>query len=124
MRWFRRHIGLGSRLALFALAVQLVLSFGHVHVVKLAPASSQAGISLAQVPDQGGAPTRDRHTGANDFCAICATVSLVASSVLPTASSVLPPVWRAHRWPSDVVDTQISFDPFVSFQARAPPLVV
>jgi hypothetical protein len=124
MHWFRRHIGLGSRLALFALAVQLMLSFGHVHVAKLAPASSQAGISLAQVPDQGGAPSRDRHSGANDFCAICAAVSLVASSVLPAASSVLPPVAREHRWPSEVVETRISSDPFLLFQARAPPLVV
>ena len=31
MKWFRRHIKTGSRLALFALALQFVLSFGHFH---------------------------------------------------------------------------------------------
>ena len=31
MRWFRANRILGSRLALFALAVQFVLAFGHIH---------------------------------------------------------------------------------------------
>jgi len=33
MRWFRSNIRLGSRLALFALAVQMALSLGHVHLL-------------------------------------------------------------------------------------------
>ena len=32
MRWFRSNIRAGSYVALLALAVQLVLSFGHVHL--------------------------------------------------------------------------------------------
>jgi len=31
MKWFRSNIKHGSRLALFALALQLALSFGHFH---------------------------------------------------------------------------------------------
>ena len=31
MRWFRANKTFGSRLALFALAVQFVLAFGHIH---------------------------------------------------------------------------------------------
>src|SRR5260370_28035600 len=31
MKWFRSNIRRGSRLALFALAVQFLLSFGHFH---------------------------------------------------------------------------------------------
>ena len=42
MRWIRTHRRLGSRLALFALAVQLVVSFGHVHLDKIAPSSAAA----------------------------------------------------------------------------------
>jgi hypothetical protein len=122
MRWFRAHIGLGSRLALFALGVQLVLSFGHVHVGKLAPASSQGAIAVAQAPDRGPGPKP--HTGADDFCAICATVSLLASSVLPTASSLLPPVAAEHRWLTEFASARISSSPFVLFQARAPPIVL
>ena len=29
MKWFRKHLKHGSRLALFALAIQFALSFGH-----------------------------------------------------------------------------------------------
>src|SRR5258707_9192671 len=97
MRWFRTHIGLGSRLALFALTVQLVLSFGHVHVGKIAPGSSQGSLSLAQAPDRDGAPGPKPHNGVDDFCAICATVSLLAGSGLPTAPAVAPPVARGGR---------------------------
>jgi len=124
MRWFRTHIALGSRLALFALAVQLVLSFGHVHVGKIAAASSQAAIALAQQPEPDGGSSPAPHTGAHDFCAICATVSLLASSMLPSGSTVLPPTAGEHRWLSDFGNTRIAFDPFILFQARAPPTVL
>jgi len=123
MRWFRTHIGLGSRLALFALTVQLVLSFGHVHVGKIASVSSHGATTVAQAPDTDGGPVPKPHTGANDFCAICATVSLIASSVLPTASSLLPPVAAEHRWLTEFANARISSDSFVLFQARAPPVV-
>jgi hypothetical protein len=124
VRWFRTHIGLGSRLALFALAIQLVLSFGHVHVGKIAPASSQGAITVAQAPDRGGGPGPKPHTGIDDFCAICATVSLLASSVVPTASSLLPPVAAEHRWLNEFASARLSSDSFVLFQARAPPAVL
>ena len=122
MRWFRTHIGLGSHLALFALAIQLVLSFGHVHVGKLAPSSPQAGISLAQLPDGNNAPGRDRHSGANDFCAICATISLIASSALPEPARLAPPLVTASSWPYDFSSTVPSSASHFPFQARAPPV--
>ena len=110
-------------MALLALAVQLVLSFGHVHAGKFAAASSQGAMSLAQTPDRDGAPRPKPHTGADDFCAICATISLLAGSVLPTESSLLPPVAADHRWLTEFASTRISFAPFVLFQARAPPVL-
>jgi hypothetical protein len=122
MRWFRTHIGLGSRLALFALAVQLVLSFGHVHVGKVG--SAQGAISLAQTPDRDGGTKRSPHGGIDDFCAICATVSLIGSSVLPTAFLLLAPVATEQPWLPAFASTRTAFDPFVLFQARAPPVVL
>ena len=47
MRWFRSNIRVGSRLALFALAVQFLLSFGHFHAGSAQPAfvgASQSAI--------------------------------------------------------------------------------
>jgi hypothetical protein len=44
MKWFRSNIRLGSRLALFALVIQFLLSFGHFHGngAQAAPASVDA----------------------------------------------------------------------------------
>jgi hypothetical protein len=119
MRWFRTHIGLGSRLALFALAVQLVLSFGHVHVGKIAPASSHGAMALVQAPDHG--PSPKPHTGADDYCAICATVSLLASSVPPAAVSLVLPVARPSARPQEIAISFVPFDSSLIFQARGPP---
>src|SRR5258705_471925 len=46
MKWFRSNIKHGSRLALFALALQFALSFGHFHggVAQAAPAT-QSGLA-------------------------------------------------------------------------------
>jgi hypothetical protein len=122
MRWVRRNRGIGAWAALFAFALQIALSFGHVHLPKIASSSaSTADISLTS---GDGAPSPDRHGGATDVCAICAAVGLVASSVLPEASAVVPPAARAHRCPSEFANSRIAFDPFFLFQARAPPTVL
>ena len=51
MNWFRKHVKTGSRLALFALAIQFALSFGHFHgdVARAAPAL-QTGLADADSP--------------------------------------------------------------------------
>ena len=74
MRWVRRNRRIGAWAALVAFALQIMLSFGHVHRDKLAFASSSAAdISLAQAASRDNAPASpNRHTGASDFCAICA----------------------------------------------------
>jgi hypothetical protein len=54
MKWFRQHIKTGSRLALFALAIQFVLSFGHFHgVAAQAAPAIQAGLSQADLASIG-----------------------------------------------------------------------
>ena len=45
MNWFRKHLKHGSRLALLALAIQFVLSFGHFH--EAAAQNVQIGLSDA-----------------------------------------------------------------------------
>src|SRR4030081_2334068 len=48
MRWFRSNIRLASRLALFALAIQFLLSFGHFHGSR-----AQAAPALVDVKQSG-----------------------------------------------------------------------
>src|ERR1700760_841652 len=96
MQWFRSHsFGLTS-LALLALACQFVLSFGHIHLDRTAGFSTGRSIAaavgsaiaapagkltLADVP----APPREKNPDSlgDDFCAICANISLAAAIVLP-----------------------------------------
>jgi len=124
MRWFRSHRRLGSRLALFALAVQTVLSFGHVHIDRRAFASASAATTSVEAADRRAPALPDRHTGANDFCAICATVSLIASSLLPGSPSLAPPLASEHRWLNELAGATLASDSSVLFQARAPPTVL
>ena len=88
MKWLRSNIRIGSKLALFALAIQFVLSFGHFHGSALAPADAgQPGLHAAAhimaspmaVRLETANPKRADHehdgqpTG---DCAICAVMAL------------------------------------------------
>ena len=126
MGWFRANSRLGSRLALFALAVQLFLSFGHIHpddvYGSLNAPSFAHSVSLATADREHFAGSDQSAPSASDLCAICVSVSLLGSSFaaqppkLPltelqtaehaalTVAFVIAPVWGP-------------------FQSRAPPIV-
>src|ERR1700761_6832278 len=91
MKWFRANIKHGSRLALLALAIQFVLSFGHFHPIEAAQAAPelvQSALSqhdgsgnhwlvaadlASQTAERQQKPASDHNSGhANDPCAICA----------------------------------------------------
>jgi Protein of unknown function (DUF2946) len=125
MRWVRSNIQLGARLALFALALQLVLSFGHIHLSDLlgpgAPIQTAAAAPASGDSPAAPAPSK-KSNGAGDVCAICALIQLVNSSVHATAPSLPAPSEASFAsW-------QTAFD-FITapslrraFSARAPPL--
>ena len=109
----------GARLALFALTVQIALSFGHVHLGNVQHASAVA--STATQPT-GSAPTQHPVGDADDYCAICATIHLSATSFLPQPSQLpVPFLSRPVEHFNGVA--VISFSPRrAPFQSRAPPL--
>ncbi len=118
MRWFRRHIGLGGRLALFALAVQLALSFAHVHAVDAG--RTQAAVAAAGAFGPAPAPKSDGPV--DPGCAICGLIQLAATAT-PSAAPALP-------LPAASVDARLAVAgqrllpaaPRLPFQARAPPV--
>ena len=135
MKWFRSNIRHGSRLALFALAVQFALSFGHFHAIA-APAApgvesgaAQSGVSYAGIlpaPDAVGKPAQqapsDHDSGhPNDACAIC-TVVAMANAVLFATPPVLqlPQAVEFHYLTTDAGFVPPS-SARVAFQPRAPP---
>lgn len=109
----------GSWLALSALAIQLVISFGHVHldgVHAVYPPVKVAGVKThAQ-------PTPAQQPGDDDYCPICATIYLAGNSFVPQPPA-LPPqlasrsIEHFHRAPSAII-VAARRQPF---QPRAPP---
>ncbi len=102
---------LGARLGLLALALQLVLSFGHIHPlpVSVTALAAPAGNTAPDLPATG------------DDCAICASIATFAALDLPgqvyfvpprSAAEIVVPVSAAgeHRAP-----------PILHFSSRAPP---
>jgi hypothetical protein len=122
MRWFRANKTFGSRLALLALAVQFVLAFGHIHRDDIyGPASAAAAIA-APVPGGSQSLPGDHPTKhSDDYCAICATMSLLGNSFVAAAPSLpLPSVSHAIEQFDRVAAIFIA-PRRAAFQSRAPP---
>lgn len=121
----------GAWCALFALAAQLTLSFGHVHGISPGWAGAaikgrQALQSQPVLPDQASVPARpsqpDPYGAADDFCAICALIHL-AGTMAPAAALVLPLPAVFRPVPFAVsIDPEIAAVVPLSFQARGPPI--
>ena len=132
MKWFRKHLKHGSRLALFALAIQFALSFGHFHgeVARAAPAI-QAGsadvdlaiaAALAAHPEAAQQPSNhDTDQKAFD-CAICAVLSLANNFLFATPPLLeLPQAVELLHITTGAEFTHLgSLHPL--FQPRAPPV--
>jgi hypothetical protein len=124
MRWIRSHIRVGTRLALVALAIQAVVSFGHIHRDGRALTAAQSlattragGSRVAMLAVPIGRPDKAPDPG----CAICALIQLSSTSP-PAAAPVLPPlVWLGHVAPQTRQSAFLAASPHFSFQARAPP---
>ena len=125
MRWFRSRSTLGSWLALFALSVQLALSFGHVHLDRAAaPGHSSVllralGLPAANTVSQS-AP--DEAPGqADDYCAVCALIHL-AGTIVGGEPPVLPLPAAFGRTPAAVVvEFGLTGRHRAPFASRAPP---
>ena len=124
MRWIRMNRQLGVRLALFALALQLVLSFGHIHAEDLGIAARANATSIAHnlANGDGSPPPQDRDDR-HDVCAICVTLNLTSTSLLPIVASLVLPVAYGWEWPADIQTAQVNFDLEFYYRARAPPHV-
>ena len=136
MKWFRSNIRHGSRLALFALTIQFLLSFGHFHGVaaQAAPAvqsgSALSGISGSDLsaPDviekaarQQPASGHDTDQQSGDACAICALIAL-AGNLLPATPPVLSlPQATESSYLTAAAEFVLWNATRGAFQPRAPP---
>jgi hypothetical protein len=127
MGWFRSRSRWGSYLALFALVVQLALSFGHVHLEGGAPLSGHASALLGVHASTASAAvdpaSTDTPTLADDCCPICTLIHL-AGALVPAAAPALPRLAVFGRVPfAAAVEFDLARPHYYSpLGARAPPL--
>jgi hypothetical protein len=119
MKWFRSKLKYGSRIALFALAIQFALSFGHFHGVAAQATPGAVGQSVQQ---QQPSPDRDSDQHPSDPCAICAVIAM-SNTVLFTSppALLLPQAIEFSYWTTDAEFARAS-SVRVAFQPRAPPI--
>jgi len=124
MKPFRSNIKHGSRLALFALAIQFVFSFGHFHGV-----AGQAAPAIQSGPSQSDAVARQQpgsnHESdqqPNDYCAICAVIALANAALFATPPALLLP--QAVEFLFLTTDAEFVHlnSARAAFQPRAPPI--
>jgi hypothetical protein len=148
MGWVRNHRRFGAWPGLAALVLQIVLSFGHIHIgnvhleglwrnAAVATAEFFDGKSfgvnksfdgksqpaaLAQSQQKSPAQNSGRNPGDNDdYCAICASIFLASTSL--AAQPPLLPVPLHFERVALIFGTahSLSSPRFVFFQSRAPP---
>jgi hypothetical protein len=128
MRWIRQHIRSATWLALAALAVQVVVTFGHVHAEQFStPSAGATAIAAAwlQASDKAkgaGRPTQPyRAPGADSFCAVCASIGLLGALVVPGAQKLIPARVLVRINEVNAADTNTAGELRSSSLARAPP---
>jgi hypothetical protein len=123
MRWFRRTRRSCGVFALAALAVQLVLSFAHVHALRPSQTDQiTARISAWTLAVALPAPSkRSVPPQSERDCDICATLNLVATGKPATAPEIIAPQLIATAIFSAPDRSVVPVMRYVLAQSRAPP---
>jgi hypothetical protein len=117
---------LGSYLALFALAFQLAVSFGHVHLERIAPPSVGASALANAQPSADDLNAPSNPTGreglADDHCPICTLIHL-AGALVPAEMPLLPlPTVFGRLRLELAAEFDLTASHAALFRARAPPI--
>jgi hypothetical protein len=118
MIWFRSNIKRVSHIALFALAIQFALSFGHFHAVAAATAPAAQAASGLSAPQ----PASDHDSdGRGDICAICAVMAMANTALHATPPALPAPQAVSFVYMPPAVDSVRAASVRLAFQPRGPP---
>jgi hypothetical protein len=121
MAWIHRHRRHGALLALAALVLQILLSFGHVHlhgVAQSAPAAITHSIALADKNSRTPAPIP---ADTDDYCAICASIFLASSAFAPAPPQLVVPASFQRIEHCFKAARPLAESLRLAFRSRAPP---
>jgi hypothetical protein len=120
--WFRSNNGAGVWLAFFALACQLVLTFGHVHFAGAGAISAALAGAVNPAVDGAPAPASPAQPGpAQDFCAVCNNIGLANTLVLPAPPDLVWPVSISADLQRLPASLERASQHRFHFSARGPP---
>jgi hypothetical protein len=121
LRWFRTNRRFAGTFALFALALQITLAFGHIHLRDFA---GVPGLAVAQAQATPSHPAGNHNTGhsTDDYCLICATSSLAGTLLLPDLVPLPVPATATDTSYSHFCSAFCGRTDHALFRARAPPL--
>jgi hypothetical protein len=132
MGWVRFNRRYGAWPGLAALVLQIVLSFGHIHIGNVhieggvralsAALTDSHPVTLASAKATSNKQSPAQNSGDDgDYCAICASIFL-ASTSLAAQPPILPvPLGFARVAPTFDADAGIGASPPAFFRSRAPP---
>jgi hypothetical protein len=124
MGWFRSSRGRAAGLALFALACQLVVTFGHIHLGSFSggPASWANSIHAGETSPANPQPSQ-KHPNSlpGNFCAICVNIALAGALIVPDSPVVSAPILFIQQLPWPVEASEPAALEHLTFNARAPP---
>jgi Protein of unknown function (DUF2946) len=121
MGWVDRHKRHGAVLALIALALQIAVAFGHVHLRGLAQNPHATSAQRAALADtKSHAPTQNRGDD-DDYCAVCASIFLASSAFAPPPPQLpLPAKFQRVEHSFNAASTIVE-SLRLAFRSRAPP---
>jgi hypothetical protein len=129
MGWFRANKGSGGRVALFALALQFYLAFGHIHPEDIyGPAEitlpATTSIVLPAAEAVAAIPADQTLGHSDELCVICEAMYFLGVAFTPDGPQTLPlpRAWRPLESLAAVVAIAIDTRR-VPFQSRAPPSI-
>lgn len=123
MRWFRKHIGQSSWLALLALAINFTLAFGHVHAIDgTGSERTYSLIAAAAAADGGQGQNHPADNHADYLCPICMAATAMGSALAPTPPA-LPVEFAVATIDRPIDHFTFAFEaPRAAFQSRGPPI--
>jgi hypothetical protein len=126
MSWFRSNGQKVAMLGLFALACQLLVSFGHIHITRWSIDASGLAVSSGIVAGcevvRPASPQKLPAGFADEFCAICASVGMASALIVPDYPLLVVPTSFVDVMPLVSAKRAASAFEHLSFRARAPPL--